>query len=355
MDTALAHWVALSLIPGLGNESLRHLLLAFGTPEQIYATSARALREVVRPAVADAIARGLDESSLAPLEAWLQDPNNAVLTLADSEYPQALLNTSDPPMLLYVKGRQELLGAPALAVVGSRNASPAGLKNAEDFALAASDAGLCIVSGMAHGIDAAAHRGGLRGSGSSIAVIGTGLDKVYPAANRELAHQLAKDGLIISEFALGTPPLAANFPRRNRIISGLSAGTLVVEASLQSGSLITARMALEQGREVFAIPGSIHSPQSKGCHHLIKQGAKLVESAQDILEELGALPMPAQPVTPQASVLPALEAMGYDPVDMDTLAQRSNLTIEALSAILLQLELDGRVATLPGGRFQRIT
>ncbi|WP_035383291.1 DNA-processing protein DprA [Ferriphaselus sp. R-1] len=355
MDTALAHWVALSLIPGLGNESLRHLLQAFGTPEQIYATPARALREVVRPAVAEAIARGLDESSLALLEVWLQDPNNAVLTLADSGYPQALLNTSDPPMLLYIKGRQELLGAPALAVVGSRNASPAGIKNAEDFALAASDAGLCIVSGMAHGIDAAAHRGGLRGSGSSIAVIGTGLDKVYPAANRELAHQLAKDGLIISEFPLGTPPLAANFPRRNRIISGLSAGTLVVEASLQSGSLITARMALEQGREVFAIPGSIHSPQSKGCHYLIKQGAKLVESAQDILEELGALPVPTQPVTPPASVLPALEAMGYDPVDMDTLAQRSNLTIEALSAILLQLELDGRVATLPGGRFQRIT
>ena len=354
MDAALAHWVALSLIPGLGNESLRQLLQAFGTPEQIYATPARTLCEVVRPPVAEAIARGLDPSPLAPLEAWLQDPNNAVLTVADSGYPQALLNISDPPMLLYIKGRQTLLNTPAMAVVGSRNASPQGLKNAEEFAMAISNAGLCVISGMAHGIDAAAHRGGLRGASSSIAVIGTGLDKVYPAANRELAHQLAKDGLIISEFPLGTPPLAANFPRRNRIISGLSTGTLVVEASLQSGSLITARMALEQGREVFAIPGSIHSPQSKGCHHLIKQGAKLVESAQDILEELGETPMLSLPDSP-VSDSPTLEAMGYDPVDMDTLAQRSNLTIEALSAILLQLELDGRVATLPGGRFQRIT
>jgi DNA processing protein len=354
MDPALAPWIALSLIPGLGNESLRHLLQTFGTPEQIYATPTSALREVVRPAVAEAIGRGMDESSFASLDDWLQDSNNAVLTLADAAYPRSLLNISDPPMLLYVKGRQALLNASALAVVGSRNASPAGLKNAEEFAEAASRASLCIVSGMAHGIDAAAHRGGLRGNGSSIAVIGTGLDKVYPAANRELAHQLAKGGLIISEFPLGTPPLAANFPRRNRIISGLSLGTLVIEASLQSGSLITARMALEQGREVFAIPGSIHSPQSKGCHYLIKQGAKLVESAQDILEELGAFAAPTQVADVPVPSSPALDAMGYDPIDMDTLAQRSGLTIEALSAILLQLELDGTVATLPGGRFQRI-
>ncbi len=255
-------------------------------------------------------------------------------------------------MLLYVKGRVDLLNAQSLAVVGSRNASAQGLRNAEAFAKSTSDSGLCVVSGMAHGVDAAAHHGGLQGTGSSVAVVGTGLDKVYPAANRELAHRLAQDGTIISEFPLGTPPLAANFPRRNRIISGLSLGCLVVEASLQSGSLITARMALEQGREVFAIPGSIHSPQSKGCHALIKQGAKLVETAQDILEELGYRSVAAAPIT--SIEHPLFAHLGFDPLDVETLAQRSSLTIGELSAILLQLELDGLIATLPGGLYQRI-
>ena len=247
-----------------------------------------------------------------------------------------------------------MLNHPALAVVGSRNATPQGLGNAEAFAQAASAAGLCIVSGMAHGIDAAAHRGGLREYGSSIGIVGTGLDKVYPAANRQLAHLLAQEGALISEFSLGTPPLASNFPRRNRIISGLSLGCLVVEASLQSGSLITARMALEQGRDIFAIPGSIHAPQTKGCHHLIKQGAKLVECAQDILEELGHF---STNTALQSSVLkehPLLTHLGFDPVDMDSLSQRSGLTIGELSAILLQLELDGDITTLPGGLYQRI-
>ena len=218
------------------------------------------------------VAEGVDESIFFSVAAWLKDPQNRILTIADAEYPQLLLNTVDPPLILYVKGRLDLLNTRSLAIVGSRNASAQGLRNAEAFAKSISDAGLCIVSGMAHGIDAAAHLGGLQGSGSSIAVVGTGLDKIYPAANRELAHRLAQEGTIISEFPLGTPPLPANFPRRNRIISGLSQGCLVVEASVQSGSLITARMALEQGREVFAIPGSIHSPQSRGCHALIKQG-----------------------------------------------------------------------------------
>jgi DNA processing protein len=256
---------------------------------------------------------------------------------------------------LYVKGRRALLGQPSLAVVGSRNATAQGVSNAEAFAQAVGAANLCVVSGMAHGIDAAAHRGALRTSGSSIAVVGTGLDRVYPAAHRELAHALASDGLLISEFPLGTPPLAANFPRRNRIISGLSLGCLVVEASLQSGSLITARMALEQGREVFAIPGSIHSPQSKGCHHLIKEGAKLVECAQDILDELGHFAAKTDAaIAPSVGNHPVLEHLGYDPVDMDSLSLRSGLTIDALSAILLQLELEGQVAALPGGLFQRI-
>jgi DNA processing protein len=353
MDAELASWVALHQVSGLGSEGLRHLLRAFGSPGHIFAAPAHSLKQVVSPAVADAIAQGMDETVLAPVAAWLEDKRNSILTLADPDFPQALLNIPDPPLLLYVKGRRELLNRPALAVVGSRNASPQGLGNAEAFAQAASEAGLCIVSGMAHGIDAAAHRGGLRGESASIAVVGTGLDKVYPSANRELAHQLAEKGALVSEFPLGMPPLATNFPRRNRIISGLSLGCLVVEASLQSGSLITARMALEQGREVFAIPGSIHAPQAKGCHRLIKQGAKLVECAQDILEELG---LPVAKATP--AILadhPLFEHLGFDPVDVDSLSQRSGLTIGALSAILLQLELDGCVAILPGGLYQRIS
>ncbi len=352
LDASLASWLTLSQIPGLGNEGLRRLLQAFGSPEAVLQTSVSSLSKYVKPAVANAITQNVDKSALVPVAAWLDDPLNRILTIADSEYPQHLLNTADPPLLLYAKGRIDLLNVRALAVVGSRNASAQGLRNAEAFAQSVSDAGLCIVSGMAHGIDAAAHLGGLQGVGSSIAVVGTGLDKVYPAANRELAHRLAHNGLILSEFPLGTPPLAANFPRRNRIISGLSLGCLVVEASLQSGSLITARMALEQGREVFAIPGSIHSPQSKGCHALIKQGAKLVENAQDILEELGYHSETTAVCTPEDHALFA--HLGFDPLDVETLAQRSGLTIGELSAILLQLELDGLVATLPGGLYQRI-
>lgn len=354
LDATLASWLTLSQIAGLGNESLRRLLQTFGSPEAVFLASSSELNRIVKPAVASAIVQGINDEVLAPTAAWLSDPLNRVLTIGDTEYPQALLNISDPPFILFVKGRTDLLNATALAVVGSRNATPQGLRNAEAFAQTASEAGLCIVSGMAHGIDAAAHLGGLRGKGSSIAIVGTGLDKVYPSANRELAHQLAQHGVIVSEFPLGTPPLPANFPRRNRIISGLSLGCLVVEASLKSGSLITARMALEQGREVFAIPGSIHSPQSKGCHALIKQGAKLVESAQDILEELGDSFAGAKAVTPAESEHELFVHLNFDPVDLDTLSQRSGLTIAALSAILLQLELDGQITSLPGGLYQRI-
>jgi DNA processing protein len=360
MDAELASWIALQHIPGLGNEGLRRLLQAFGSPQGVTSAPPHALRQIVKPAVADAIAAGPPEEALAAVAAWLEQPGNTIVTLADADYPQALLNTADPPALLYVKGRLELLNRPSLAIVGSRHATPQGIGNAEAFAQSASESGLCIISGLAHGIDAAAHRGGLDAAGSSIAVVGTGLDKIYPAANRDLAHKLAEHGALISEYPLGTPPLPANFPRRNRVISGLSLGCLVVEANLQSGSLITARMALEQGREVFAIPGSIHSPQSKGCHHLIKQGAKLVECAQDILEELGlAAKKPGQRVTAApdapAAAHPLLEHLGYDPIDADSLCQRSGLTIEALSAILLQLELDGHIAVLPGGLYQRTT
>lgn len=354
MDATLAAWVALPLVSGLGGESQRRLLQAFGSPEAVFAASPASLRQHVKPALASALATGPDAAQLALTEAWLQDPLNHIVTLADRDYPQALLNTADPPILLYIKGRLDRLNAPALAIVGSRNATAQGAANAEAFAHAAGCAGLTVISGLAQGIDTAAHRGALETPGASIAVVGTGLDRVYPAANRELARRLAETGALVSEFPLGMPPLAANFPRRNRIISGMSLGCLVVEASVQSGSLITARMALEQGREVFAIPGSIHSPQSRGCHHLIRQGAKLVESARDILEELGnfAAPRPDVPATPESH--PVLGHLGGEALDMDTLSHRSGLTIEALSAILIALELDGQVANLPGGLWQRI-
>ena len=354
-DVSLKAWLALSLIRGLSGEAARSLLKERGSPEAVLTASSSTLKQFVKPEVAALISSGVNDALIAPTLNWLQDDNNHIVTLADADYPQALLNISDPPLLLYVKGQRNLLNLAALAVVGSRHATPQGINNAEAFAHSLSLAGLTIISGLAHGIDAAAHRGGINGRGSSIAVVGTGLDKVYPAANRELAHDLAKAGVLISEFALGTPPIASNFPRRNRIISGLSLGCLVVEASLQSGSLITARLAMEQGRDVFAIPGSIHSPQSKGCHALIKQGAKLVESAQDVLEELNDRYI-ASPIHASATTIntPLLAQMGYDPVNIDTLSSRCSLTVSELSAMLLTLELDGVISTLPGGLYQRI-
>lgn len=356
-DPSLRAWLALSLTKGLGGEGARSLLKALGSPEAVFSASISTLKSFVKADVVAEISKGIVDAHIAPTLTWLEDGNNHVVTLADADYPQALLNIPDPPLLLYIKGRLDLLNRPVLAMVGSRNATPQGLHNAEAFSRSLSEAGLCIVSGLAHGIDAAAHRGALQGSGGSIAVVGTGLDRIYPAANRDLAHALAASGTIVSEFPLGTPPLAANFPRRNRIISGLSVGTLVVEANLQSGSLITARLALEQGRDVFAIPGSIHSPQSKGCHRLIKQGAKLVETAQDILEELGDLTI--SPSIPKAdaeldSAPSLLDHLGFDPIDIDTLIARSGLTMAELSAMLLTLELEGRVSTLSGGKYQRI-
>jgi DNA processing protein len=355
-DEAL-DWVALSLVPGLGGEGYRRLLSAFGPPDRIRAAGLAALSAVVERKVAAAIADGPDGEILDQTRAWLAQPGNHLVTLADPDYPQGLLEIPDPPPLLYVKGRRELLNQPALAVVGSRNATAQGKKDAQSFAEVLSASGLCIVSGLALGIDAAAHAGGLAGPGSSVAVVGTGLDIVYPAANRALAHQLAEQGAIVSEFALGTPSMAQNFPRRNRIISGLSRGVLVVEAAVRSGSLITARLAGEQGREVFAIPGSIHSALSKGCHRLIKQGAKLVESAQDILEELGwaaAIPVRAAGAADGEAPHAFLVHLGHEPCGIDALVERTGLTAERVSSILLELELAGRVASLPGGLYQAI-
>ncbi len=307
---------------------------------------------------------------------WAAEPGNHILTLADCDYPQAVLDSADPPIVLYVKGNPALLNHAALAVVGARSATAQGMLNAEAFARSLSAAGLTIVSGLALGIDAAAHRGALAGgAGSTIAVIGTGADRIYPSANAALAREIAAAGAIVSEFALGTPPLRHNFPRRNRLIAGLSHGVLVVEAALGSGSLITARLATESGREVFAIPGSIHSPLARGCHRLIRDGAKLVETAEDVLEELRAAvttlpaaptatprrratagaPPPAQaelPLSAEARVV--ADALGDDAVDIDTLGQRCGLTVDALYAILLPMELEGHIVRVAGSRFQRL-
>ena len=357
----LAGWLRLTSVPGVGGETQRKLLKAFGLPEAIFAAGIHAVRSVIEPAVAERLLFHDASSAVEAALTWAAQSGNAIVTLADASYPRSLLQTEDPPTLLYVKGRMELLQTTSIAIVGSRNPTPQGEANAHAFAQALAEAGLTIVSGLALGIDAAAHRGALRAAqptASTIAVIGTGANRVYPAANGELARAIAEHGVIVSEFPLGMPALAANFPRRNRIIAGLAQGCLVVEAAARSGSLITARLSTECGRDVFAIPGSIHSPLSKGCHQLIKQGAKLVESARDILEELH-WPQSAAPSTsdalpgPENNVL--LAALAHEPATLDTLAARSGLTAEALLAMLLQLELEGRVACLPGGRYQRLT
>jgi DNA processing protein len=358
----LRAWLRLCLVPHIGPERQRNLLARFGPPQQIFAAGRLAIASVVGERLADTLLNTDNQSQIESALTWVAQPGNAILTLADPAYPQALLQTVDPPCLFYAKGRIELLNRPALAVVGARNATPQGAQNAEVFARALADAGLSIISGLALGIDAAAHRGALRQAGGTIAIVGTGADRIYPARNASLAREIAEHGVILSEFPLGTPPSAHNFPRRNRIISGLARGVLVVEAATESGSLITARLAAEQGREVLAIPGSIHSPLSRGCHKLIKEGAKLVESAQDVLDELRwqtsahTTPPSLSEEVPDADgdYETVLEKMGFDPVDPDTLLSRAGLTPDALFAILTVLELDGRIARLPGNRFHRI-
>ena len=357
-DQETLAWLRLGLVAELTPSGFRKLLATLSTPEAICAADRATLARSVSDEVAAAIARGPDPVRLDTTLRWLEDPANQVVTFADDAYPRLLLEITDPPPLLYVKGDPDLLDRASLAVVGSRNATQQGRANAQAFSQELSEGGFTIISGLALGIDAAAHIGGLAAASSSIAVVGTGLDIVYPARNRDLAHRLAGEGALVSEFALGTPALASNFPRRNRLISGLSRGCLVVEAALKSGSLITARYALEQGREVFAIPGSIHSPLSKGCHLLLKQGAKLAESSQDILEELGAVVHERDSTIGSDDEVthenPVLAALGFDPVDLDTLCQRSGLTPESASAMLLTLELEGVVGRLAGGKFQRV-
>jgi len=351
-------WIALTLVPEVGDRSIRKLLSVFGSPSAVLGAPSAYLERVVTRRIADQIVAGPPRDAVEIALRWLDTDGHHLVTLGDSDYPPLLLDISDPPSVLYVMGRRELLASDGIAVVGSRNPTSQGIDHAEAFSAALSNAGLRTISGLAEGIDAAAHRGGLAGKAGTVAVVGTGLDRVYPACNRELAEKIREHGVLLSEFPLGTRARPGNFPRRNRIISGLSKGCLIVEAALQSGSLITARCALEQGREVFAIPGSIHSPLSKGCHLLIKQGAKLVESVADILEDLqiDAAPGSSSEHSSTTDVVITghlLVHLGYDPVDVDTLCARSQLPPEDVMSQLLELELAGRIAVLPGGLYQR--
>lgn len=361
----LAAWLRLIETPQVGRESARKLLAAFGSPQAVLAAPIAARKEVVSATAATVLAQEPDtvaalvETTVSWLATATDDAPRQVLTLGDPSYPSLLLETADPPLLLYLQGDASLLHAQSVAVVGSRNPTPQGRENARAFSAHLSQAGLTIVSGLALGIDGAAHEGGLSGMGRTIAVIGTGLDRVYPRRHLELAHRISAEGLMLSEYSLGTPPLPPNFPMRNRIIAGLTRGTLVVEAALQSGSLITARLASEAGRDVFAIPGSIHSPQSRGCHALIKQGAKLVETGQDVLEELPSFRPPspdsAKPTPDEESSDPLLQALGFDPVTLDALVARTGWPAALLNTRLLELEMEGQVARLPGQLFQRVS
>ena len=397
---SLKAWLRLSLTPGIGNVTARALLLRFGLPEAVFEQSTSELQTIVSSAIGQQLRRiplGL-EDALETTWDWLQPQANLgtskvahkrLLTLADSDYPSSLMLTPDPPCLLYVLGQTQhlhLLSPPAdqapraIAVVGSRNPTPQGRLNAHDFAVHLTQAGLTVVSGLALGVDTAAHQGALKGGSPhhplhTVAVVGTGLDRVYPHQNHALALKIAAHGLLISEYPLNTPPLTSNFPQRNRLIAGLSQGCLVVEAAARSGSLITAKQALDLGKEVFAIPGSIHTTVSKGCHDLIKQGAKLVDCAQDILEELKDLPavdwhtasapdLLNPPRAPESlleneqigtSALRVLDYLGQDPVGLDELQMRSGLSTSQLQAELFQLELNGALGRLQGGLYQKLS
>lgn len=383
----LGAWLRLLLTPHVGPVIARRLLSALGSPQAIWAAGPSAWSRLVSAREVAALTQVPPEwaAQLDATLAWLAaqpaaadgESGRHVLTLADPRYPRSLLEVSNPPLVLFAQGRLSLLKTPAVAVVGSRHPTAQGADNARAFAKALSAQGVTVVSGLALGVDAAAHVGALAvdasQGGSTIAVVGTGLDVVYPKAHAMLARQIAEQGLVVSEFLLGTGPLAANFPKRNRIVAGLTRGTLVVEAAVQSGSLITARLALDMGREVLAIPGSIHAPQSRGCHALIRQGAKLVETAQDVLEELRLEPsallrashVPTADETgveagvedrPASSAQddPILSAMGYDPVSQEALSARTGWSAAELGARLLELELMGQVARLPGQLFQRL-
>ncbi len=357
-DDEFAAWFRLLETPGIGRDAARRLLAACGSPDAVLRAPLPTLRALVGGAAAEALQREPDSHAgrLAAARLWLRGgADRSVLTLGDPAYPARLLQTADPPLLLYVQGAPERLAAPAIAVVGSRHPTPQGADNARAFARSLSAQGYVVVSGLALGIDGEAHEGALGGAAGTVAVVGTGLDRVYPPRHRDLAHHIAAHGALVSEYAPGAPALPEHFPQRNRIIAGLTLGTLVVEAALPSGSLITARLAVEAGREVFAIPGSIHAPQSRGCHFLLKQGAKLVETAQDIVDELRGEQhvQAALPLQEAAPSDPLLDALGDSPVTLDALMSRTGASAAELTVRLLDLELAGRVARLPGGLYQR--
>ncbi len=373
-DDELAAWLRLLQTPGIGRQRARRLLQAFGSPQGVFAAAPADWRDALggQAQAAAALAQAPDghDALVERTRHWLAQPDCHLLALGDPGYPRAWMALDDPPLLVHLRGRTELMGRPAIALVGSRHPSAAGLDNARQFAAALGQAGLVVVSGLAQGIDGAAHEGALTTATGTIAVVGTGLDRVYPRQHHALAERIAAEGLLVSEHVLGTPPLAPHFPQRNRLIAGLALGTLVVEATLQSGSLITARLAMEANREVFAIPGSIHSPQVKGCHRLIKEGAKLVECTQDVLDELRAdalaearsgtgTPSPAADdsvhlATPDDTPEdPLLQALGWTPTTLDALQARTGWSATDLNVRLLDLELDGLVVRLPGQFFQR--
>jgi DNA processing protein len=362
ISSGLEGWLRLTLTPGLRGARLRSLLQQFGLPEHVL----RERRAHIAAIVGAEIAAALDSDAVSTQTAralnWAAGEGNCILTLADESYPALLLEMQDPPAVLYCQGNATLLARPALAIVGSRNATAQGVRDAGAFAESLGNAGLTIVSGLALGIDAAAHLAGLRTQASTIAVLGAGVDIAYPSANARLHAEIAAGGLLVSEFPLATPPAARNFPRRNRIISGLSLGCLVIEAAPASGSLITARLAAEYGREVFAVPGSIHAPLSRGSHSLIKAGAKLVETSEDVLAELGqhVLPTRSRSAPDHGLLQPPvdngiLKHMDHAPIDVDSIARRSGLPVTDVAAILLKLELAGQVAAVAGGLYQRIT
>ncbi len=370
------HWLALVRAAGVGPALGRTLLARCGpTAEAAFAAGRSAWRAA---GASDAACAALAAPDWAGVEgdlAWLAQPGHHFLPFNDARYPARLNSIADAPLALFVAGDPEALSLPQLGIVGSRNPTSGGLEHARDFAAHLSRSGLVITSGLALGIDAAAHEGALSAGGLTLAVLGTGPDQIYPLRHQALAARIVQSGALLSEFPPGTPALAEHFPRRNRLISGMSLGILVVEAALRSGSLITARLAMEQGREVFAIPGSVHNPLAKGCHRLIRDGAKLVESVQDIFEELGAAlgpafvpqPKPVDNARPLLNTAGAggigaaadpdyarlLSAMGHEPQRLDRLVESTGLTVEAVSSMLLILELQGQVAVVPGGAYQR--
>lgn len=362
----LMAWLRLTLEAGVGSATIKTLLAHFGLPHTVYAASYSSLKPYVGEKIALAMKSDMSEETEAFIEktlAWVTQPNHYIITLADEYYPPALLDMHDPPALLYVDGQLESLQKPALSIVGSRSATLGGMQNSKAFAKYLAHQGWCIVSGLAVGIDAAAHEGALESSEpcSTIAVMGTGINRLYPAQHKALALRIKENGALISEYPLDTKAQAFHFPRRNRIVAGLSRGILVVEAAKQSGSLITAKLAAEAGKEVFAIPGSIHSLLSRGCHGLIRQGAKLVETGQDILEELGYVSNPPAVSRPSTSnnEVPKrfkiiLDKIGFEPMLIETISQSLSIHIHELSARLLQMELQGYIVRLSDGRYQQV-